>query len=141
MKQKAHCPNCGANLELTVDVCIQGELKPEFRWLAPKEEPDGSGEPAVAGMNNLKKDWQEPTEKNPQSLEDGTSPGVLTEYADEVIYQVLSKAGSEGLSKDEIWNRVQNKGISEARFEEALGIMSVRAEIYSLKDQKYRITY
>jgi hypothetical protein len=141
MKQKAHCPNCGANLELTVDVSIQGELKPEFRWLAPKEEPDGSSEPAVAGTINIKKDSQKPTEKNTQSLEDGTSPGVLTEYADEVIYQVLSKAGSDGLSKDEIWNRVQNKGISEARFDEALGIMSVRAEIYSLKDQKYRITF
>jgi len=141
MKQKAHCPNCGANLELTVDVSIQGELKPEFRWLAPNEEPDGSSKPAITGTMNIKSDGQNPKEKNPQSLEDGTSPGVLTEYVDEVIYQVLSKAGSDGLSKEEIWNKVQNKGVSQARFEEALGIMSVRAEIYSLKDQKYRITY
>jgi hypothetical protein len=136
MKQKAHCPNCGANLELTVDVSIQGELKPEFRWLAPGEGSDGSSE-SIA----VSKSEQSPTEKNPQSQEDGTSPGVLTEYVDEVIYHILSKAGSGGLSKDELWNLVQHKGVNEVRFEEALGIMSVRAEIYSLKDQKYRITY
>ena len=141
MKQKAHCPNCGANLELTVDVSIQGELKPEFRWLAPNEGSDGSSEPAVAGMTSPKKANQSPTKNEPQIHEDGQSVGVLTEYTAEVIYQVLSKAGSVGLSKDEIWNLIQDKGVSEARFEEALGVMSVRAEIYSLKDQKYRITF
>ncbi len=141
MKQKAHCPNCGANLELTVDVSIQGELKSEFRWLAPDEGSAGSSEPVVAGMTVARECNQSPTEKKPQSHEDGESVGVLTEYVDDVIYQILSKAGSGGLSKDEIWNLIQNKGVSEARFEEALGIMSVRAEIYSLKDQKYRITF
>ena len=141
MKQKAHCPNCGANLELTVDISIHGELKPEFSWLAPGEESDGSSEPAVTQTTSVKKCEQGPTEKKPQSQEDDTSVGVLTEYVDSIIYQILSKAGSEGLSKEELWNLVQNKGVSEARFEEALGIMSVRAEIYSLKDQKYRITF
>jgi hypothetical protein len=141
MKQKAHCPNCGANLELTVDVSIQGELKPEFRWLAQGEESEGSSESKIVGRTNVNKGEQSPMEKNPQSQEDGTSPGVLTEYVDEVIYHILSKAGSDGLSKDELWNLVQHKGVNEVRFEEALGIMSVRAEIYSLKDQKYRITY
>lgn len=141
MKQKAHCPNCGANLELTVDISIHGELKPEFRWLAPGEESNGSSEPAVTQATNAKKCEQGPAEKNPQSQEDNGSVGILTEYVDSIIYQFLSKAGSDGLSKEELWNLVQNKGVSEARFEEALGIMSVRAEIYSLKDQKYRITF
>jgi hypothetical protein len=141
MKQKAHCPNCGANLELTIDISIHGELKPEFKWLAPGGESDGSSEPKVAQTTCVKKCEQGTAEKTPQSQEDDTSVGVLTEYVDSIIYQILSKAGSDGLSKEEIWNLVQNKGVSEARFEEALGIMSVRAEIYSLKDQKYRITF
>jgi hypothetical protein len=141
MKQKAHCPNCGANLELTIDISIHGELKPEFRWLAPGEGPNGSSEPAVAQTTSVKKCEQVPTEKKTKTQEDDKSVGVLTEYVDSIIYQILSKAGSEGLGKEELWNLVQNKGVSEARFEEALGIMSVRAEIYSLKDQKYRITF
>jgi hypothetical protein len=141
MKQKAHCPNCGANLELTVDISIHGELKPEFKWLAPGEESDGLGESAAAQTTTVKKGEQDFLEKRLQSPEDDSPVGVLTEYVDSIIYQILSKAGSDGLSKEELRSLVLNKGVSEARFEEALEIMSVRAEIYSLKDQKYHITF
>jgi hypothetical protein len=138
MKQKAHCPNCGANLELTVDISIHGELKPEFKWLAPGEALDGSSESASAGVKKVE---QGVAENSPPFQEDDTSVGVLTEYVDGIIYQILSKAGSNGLSRNELKSLVLNKGVSEARFNEALEIMTVRAEIYSLKDEKYRITY
>ena len=71
MKQKAHCPNCGANLEPNVDVSIQGELKPEFRWLAPNEESDGSSKPTVNGTMSIKSDGQNPKEKNPHLWKTG----------------------------------------------------------------------
>jgi hypothetical protein len=141
MKQKAHCPNCGANLELTIDISIHGELKPEFKWLAPGEGLEGSSESALAQTTNVKKGEQGAPENKPQSQEDDTSVGVLTEYVDGIIYQILSKAGSNGLGRNELKSLVLNKGVSEARFNEALEIMTVRAEIYSLKDEKYRITY
>lgn len=90
---------------------------------------------------NDKKGEQSPKKNDPQTQEDDTSVGILTEYAEEVIYRILSKGGPEGLSKDELRGLVLKEGVNDIRFEEALEIMSVRAEIYSLKGQKYRITF
>jgi hypothetical protein len=141
MKQNVHCPNCGARLELTVDVSILGEIKAESEDLAKEKESDISSVPATVQTMNVKKGEQYPTGKEPQSQEGTTSVGILTEYAQDVIYHMLSKAEPDGLSKDELRSLVLEKGVSKDRFEEALGIMSVRAEIYSLKNQKYRITF